>query len=368
MKIENEKLITKEFNGVDVAFKIIDGESYVRIDEVAKFCGWTRIAKSGNEVIRWERVNKFLEELSVPTCGHGEFIKEQTMYMLIAKANNSRALEFMRWVADILVQLRKTGVVVLDNATNEAIDFEKKYGKYRIRKTFMNSKDLRADWEQFKELSFKEWKSKRLNGKDRIKLQEIIFDAIQNRLTDNLTDMRGSEMLAMQELLTEIKDYTLKLSNNINGGYKSGLTKKINKLEQQVIDLEREEIPLENFVKIPIHLFSCNYMYGADKKRTNSYNKWINNFMYLYQTNKNPTKEEWEEYKGIDFNKPIEIYIKYVCKQEFDVDNGNKALIDVLFNRIFKVDDNVNDRVIAERLDTCNSYGDGEIYYYIRNI
>ena len=366
--MENEQIITKEFNGVDVAFKNIEGESYVRIDEVAKFCGFGEF-KNEKFYPKWKRINSYLSDLGVSTqVAKGDFIKEQIMYMLIAKANNPKALEFMTWVADILVQLRKTGVVILDNATNEAINFEKKYGKHRIRKTFTNSKDIRSDWEEFKELSFEQWKSKKLNGKDRIKLQEIIFDAIKNRLKDNLTTLKGSEMLAMQELLTDVKNDTLKLSNNTNGGYKSAMTKKIDKLEQQVIDLEREEIPLDSFVKIPIHLFSCNYMYGVDKKRTDSYNKWINNFMYLYQANKNPSKEEWEEYKGIDFNKSIEIYIKYICKKEFDVDNGNKALIDVLFNRIFKVDDNVNDRVIAERLDTCNSYGDGCIYYYIRNI
>lgn len=142
--MSNKEIITKEFNGVDVAFKNIGGESYVRIDEVAKFCGWTRITK-GKEYIRWERVNEMAKTLGCPFVGKGDFIKEQQMYMLIAKANNPKALKFMQWVAEVLTQLRKTGVVITDKATYEAIDFEKKFGKYRIRKTFTNSENLRKD-------------------------------------------------------------------------------------------------------------------------------------------------------------------------------------------------------------------------------
>ena len=66
-------LIKTNYNNEEVVFKVENGVSYVRVDEVAKFCGWSRIAESGNETIRWERVNKFLEELNIPTCGHGDF-------------------------------------------------------------------------------------------------------------------------------------------------------------------------------------------------------------------------------------------------------------------------------------------------------
>ena len=34
-----KELITKEYNGVEVHFEIIDGESYVAIEDVARFCG-----------------------------------------------------------------------------------------------------------------------------------------------------------------------------------------------------------------------------------------------------------------------------------------------------------------------------------------
>ena len=48
------------------------------MDTVARGLGFTQIAKSGNEVVRWERVNKYIDELgfSIPTSGHDTFIPE----------------------------------------------------------------------------------------------------------------------------------------------------------------------------------------------------------------------------------------------------------------------------------------------------
>ena len=48
-----------------------DGTVFLNLDTVARGLGFTRIAESGNEVIRWDRVGKYLSEFGVPTCGHG---------------------------------------------------------------------------------------------------------------------------------------------------------------------------------------------------------------------------------------------------------------------------------------------------------
>ena len=378
--MENKTIITKEFNGVKVCFKLIDGESFVRVNEVAKFCGWTKTSK-GKEYIRWERVNEPLKILGCPTVDNGDYIPERTMYMLIAKANNPQSIKFMSWVADILVQLRKTGVVILDNATEEDINFEKKYGIYRIRKTFTNSKNLRADWEEFKKLSSEEWKAKRISGKERIKLQNIIFDTIKNRLADNMSNMRGSELLAIQELLTDIQTDTKKLSNKTNGGDKASLTKQIKKLQdeleelptlKQELELAKMNIDINNYEVVDIHGMSCNYLFKYDSMfgaiKTSTYRKWINDFTRLFEENQLATKSDWEFYYDIDFTKPICIYIKYVAKAEFDIENFNKATIDMLFNRLFGVDDNIVHKVVSERLAVCDTYADGKIMYYIENI
>ncbi len=97
----------------------------------------------------------------------------------------------------------------------------------------MNSTNIEADYKEFKELSQVEWKAKRLNNNDRIKLSNIICDALEERLKTNMADMKGSEMLSLREAITDIKDDIIKLGNKKHGGIKAGQTKEINRLEEQ---------------------------------------------------------------------------------------------------------------------------------------
>lgn len=88
-----------------------DGVVYLRLETVARGLGFTRIAASGNEVVRWERVDGYLLELGVPTCGHDGFIPENIFYRLAMKAKNETAEKFQALVADeIIPSIRKHGV------------------------------------------------------------------------------------------------------------------------------------------------------------------------------------------------------------------------------------------------------------------
>ena len=104
-----KNLITREYNGVEVHFEIIDGESYVAIEDVARFCGWTDI-KNGKEYIRWNRVNGHLKELGVsPQVEKNYFIPEYIMYPLIGKAKNEQSTQFMLWVGKVIAEIRQNG-------------------------------------------------------------------------------------------------------------------------------------------------------------------------------------------------------------------------------------------------------------------
>lgn len=103
-----------------------NGESLFDVESVARSIGITQIAKSGNEVVRWERVNKYLN-LSSPQVGtvispqvaKGSFISEPMVYKLAFKANNEVAEKFQDWLAmDVLPSLRKNGMY----ATDELLD------------------------------------------------------------------------------------------------------------------------------------------------------------------------------------------------------------------------------------------------------
>lgn len=86
------------------------GTAYLRLEDVARGLGFTRVAASGNKVIRWERVDEYLSELGVPTCGHDDYIPENIFYRLAMKAKNETAEKFQALVADeIIPSIRRTG-------------------------------------------------------------------------------------------------------------------------------------------------------------------------------------------------------------------------------------------------------------------
>lgn len=118
--------------GVDCYEK--EGTAYLKLETVAKGLGFSRIAASGNEVVRWETVRKYLEELGVPACWNGdspkvgkdglpEFIPENIFYRLAMKAKNETAEKFQSKVADeIIPSIRKHGIYATDNVIDEILN------------------------------------------------------------------------------------------------------------------------------------------------------------------------------------------------------------------------------------------------------
>lgn len=98
------------FNGLKI--KEENGQVMFDAETAAIGLGISQIAKSGNEVVRWERVNRYL---GIPTSGdaieRGDFITEPKFYKLAIKANNETAERFQDWVTtEVLPSIRKTGV------------------------------------------------------------------------------------------------------------------------------------------------------------------------------------------------------------------------------------------------------------------
>ena len=102
------------------AVKNNDGSISLNAEDTARGFGWIRVAASGNEVIRWERVNKYIAELGpYPQVGTNDYIPESLFYLLGMKANNEVAKKFQTWLAvDVLPSIRKHGMY----ATDELLD------------------------------------------------------------------------------------------------------------------------------------------------------------------------------------------------------------------------------------------------------
>lgn len=110
------------------------------------------------------------------------------------------------------------------------------------------------------------------------------------------------------------------------------------------------------------HPFNEKNMY-VNLCKSESYNNWLKNF---------PVKEAtiYIDSLNIDWDKPIGIYLKYVCKAEVGVgvQNFNKATIDMLLNLTREKGSGSVEQVIAEIVGECTDYTGGKIYFYIKNI
>ena len=251
-------------------------------------------------------------------------------------------------------------------------DFQSKFGNRRIRKTFRESTDIESTWKQYKELSKIERDAHRINNRDRIRACDIIVDELSDYIANNTVNMKAWQVLLYKEVIEEVLNTKQLWSNKMYGGIKSNMTVKINDLEQenQALKQQIEELtpPEHEWITCDIHGFSENYMYSWSDKgqvtRSKAYNRWIN----VFPADSVPDREYFEQYHNIDFNKDVAIEICYICKKEFDPKNFDKATLDMIFNRILGVDDNIVTRVLTYKVGTCDSYNDGKIIFTIYNI
>lgn len=96
----------------------VDGTAFLKLEHVARGLGFTTLATSGNECVRWNTVHKYLSDLGVATSCNGsnyreccpEYIPENIFYRLAMKAKNEAAETFQAKIADeVIPSIRRTG-------------------------------------------------------------------------------------------------------------------------------------------------------------------------------------------------------------------------------------------------------------------
>lgn len=99
-----------------------DGMAYLKLETVARGLGFTQTAASGNEVVRWERVRKYLSELGVPTRGDDDYIPENIFYRLAMKAKNEAAEKFQAKIADeVIPSIRRHGAYMTASTIEQVL-------------------------------------------------------------------------------------------------------------------------------------------------------------------------------------------------------------------------------------------------------
>ena len=92
--------------------------AWINLEDAARGLGFTFVAKSGNEVIRWNRVNQYLKEFGFcQDVGKDDFIPENIFYRLAMKASNAAAQTFQAKIADVILpSIRKHGMYMTYDA------------------------------------------------------------------------------------------------------------------------------------------------------------------------------------------------------------------------------------------------------------
>lgn len=159
----NNEISTLEIKGVRCYEK--DGTAYLNLEDVARGLGFTTVATSGNEIVRWSRVKKYLENFnySVSTSANDikdSYIPENIFYRLAMKANNETAEKFQATIADeVISAIRKHGAYMTPQTIDALLS-----DPDTIIKLATELKEERAKAEQFK--AEKEYLEKENNYKE----------------------------------------------------------------------------------------------------------------------------------------------------------------------------------------------------------
>jgi len=103
-----------------------NGTAWLHLESIARGLGFTTVATSGNECVRWARVEQYLTELGFNHDNgylpDDTFIPENIFYRLAMKASNQTAVAFQMKVAnEILPSIRKTGSYSTQLTPTEAL-------------------------------------------------------------------------------------------------------------------------------------------------------------------------------------------------------------------------------------------------------
>ena len=376
-------LINLEFEGRKLDYIIgEDGEPLFEIYNVGMMLGYyTKNGTSaGVDYPRKKRIDNVIKKANIEPCFHcgNKYLTEEMVYDFMLEAHTEPCKRFKKWLSkEVLPSIRKHGAYIGENADENYVNNEVRFGNKTTIKTFSSADPAMVNklYDEFKEYIDTEYK----NNTNVRKSRYLSVEKGLNRLLENIGTNAENIGLCynIQVLIKKVSSDINTLGNRISGGKRAGLTRQNKKLkneldeannnilkkEKELLDIKEKFDPNGFWSTLDYHPFSVNYMY-KNNQITPEYQRWIDNF----PKSKLHSKEEYEQRANIDFNKPIVIYVKYRNMSKFDLDNLSKSLIDYLFNRHFLVDDSIVKGKVEFTKEHCDSYADGKIKFTLRNM
>lgn len=133
-----------------------DGSIGVSAEDIAIGFGFITVAKSGNECIRWNRINEYLQDFGFSQqVGKGDYIPESMFYLLGMKANSKKAQEFQKWLAiEVIPNIRKGNYIKITEEEKLLLDIAKE--KDVAKQTILVSKYGELQYDKGREIGYKQ--------------------------------------------------------------------------------------------------------------------------------------------------------------------------------------------------------------------
>ncbi|WP_018923844.1 antirepressor [Salsuginibacillus kocurii] len=343
--------VTARENGSEIEFDAA---------QIARNLGFTTVATSGNETIRWSRINNYLDEFGFrQQVTKGGYIPETYVYLLAMKANNEVAVSFQKFIAfDVLPEIRKNKVYIDPSATDQEIDHAVKFStpqkrrKQLMEATIDGEQSIFATYDQIGEY-ISNW-----TADEKVKVLKHVELALLDKKDTYGTDI--AFVAKVEELLRKVAKDIDKIRNWQNGAQKRELSKANKQLNAKLNELE--PIDINQYYRLPHHPFTENSMYKPITLnkwgKSEAYRNWQMYFPYF----KMPDENELD----VDWDKPVKIYLAYDCLPSYDIQNFHKSAIDMIFD-YYGQDDGVVSNVDIKTNKHVDSLSDGRIYFYLCN-
>ena len=373
MKKSNELMVFgKVFEETDVEIISVNGEFLFELYSTAIALGQIKISK--NKVYpRYERIKANLSNAQISTIVHNgqQYLTEEMLYDFMLEAGTNKCRTFRKWVtSEVLPELRQHGMYVLDNATEE----QKMFNYKMIKSTFENCsiekleqlykecisyyKDNKVRLPMKKSQNYRS--DKKISTSDtRLRVMRDIKSIIDKRSAEYEKNKQFALSSVCDDVVKLIMEDISGLRQRISGGEKASKTKIINEINPS----------LDRYAVINCHGMSENYLYEAIIDENTLQQKMVKTEAYKIWINKFPADDLKCKYDmDVDWDKPIVVYLKFDCMEKFDVQNLSKSAIDQIITRCYGENDNIVAKIVSERNSFVNSYEDGKIYVFVKNV
>lgn len=348
-KNEMFEVAVKE-NGMSIDFEA---------EHLAINLGFTDV-KNGKHYVRWSRMNGYLSEFGYsPQVAKGDFISESYVYLLLMKANNDTAIQFQKWLAfDVLPAIRRDKIYIDPSATDKEIDAAVRFATPQKRRTALMEATIDGKDSVFNVYEDIKQYIKRWTSDEKIKVLEHVDRVLLDKKETYNNDVSFAHKV--EELRRVVAVDLDKIRNWKNGAIKRTLNKQIGELSDRVEVLLPPSI--EDYYELNYPGFSHNYMYEYNEQiskwvKTKAFKKWLNNFPL----------DELPFDVGVNWDKPVKLYLAFSHKKYMDIHNLEKATIDLLFKH-YGYDDNIIAAIDNRTVGYVDEHKDGKTYFMLRNV